>query len=229
MGGSLTTHVAGSRFTFTNDIVHSLGDSVCVIIQAEVAQKHRPGENHSTRVRLVLALDIEPDVTAAGFKYSNVATHVAARDNAWAANKGCTDIRKNSAVQIGHDHDIKLLGPGHGLHGCIVNNHIVDLQSRIVLGNLVESATEQTVGQFHDVCLVNAGDLLPVVCQGKAKGKFRDTLRFGTSDNFQRLDDTLNRLMFKARVFSLGVLTDDAKVDILMACLVARDVLDQNN
>lgn len=35
--------------------------------------------------------------------------------------------------------------------------------------------------------------------------------------------------MFKARVFSLGVLTDDTKVNIFVACLVARNVFDQNN
>jgi hypothetical protein len=35
--------------------------------------------------------------------------------------------------------------------------------------------------------------------------------------------------VLKARVFSLGVLTNDAKVDIVVAGLVARDILDEND
>lgn len=35
--------------------------------------------------------------------------------------------------------------------------------------------------------------------------------------------------MLEARVFTLGVLTNDTEVDILVAGLVTRNVLDENN
>ena len=93
----------------------------------------------------------------------------------------------------------------------------------------MEGVAEEAVSQLHDVGLVDAGNLLSVVGEGKAESKLGDTLRLGAGDNLQRLDHSLHRLVFEARVLSLGVLTDDAKVDILVARLIAGNVFDQHN
>lgn len=76
---------------------------------------------------------------------------------------------------------------------------------------------------------MNAGDLLAVVGQREAKGELGNALRLGTGDDLEGLDDALDGLVLQARVFTLGVLTDDAHVDALVASLVAGDVLDQRN
>lgn len=34
---------------------------------------------------------------------------------AWAPNQSCADVVDNVAIEIGHHHDIKLLGSGHQL------------------------------------------------------------------------------------------------------------------
>lgn len=194
-----------------------------------MTEKHRTGQDHGTGVSLVLALDVQTNVTAPRLENSSVATHVAAGNQTGATDKSGADVGENATVQVRHDHHVELLGPGDGLHGCVVDNHVVNLQSRVVLGGLMESVTEETVGKLHDIGLVDASNLLPVVGEGKAESKLGNTLRLGAGDNLQRLDHSLHRLVLEAGVLSLGVLTDNAKVDIFVARFVAGDVLDQHN
>lgn len=75
---------------------------------------------------------------------------------------------------------------------------------------------------------MDAGDLLSVVAEGKVKGKAGNALRLGAGDDLEGLDDTGVGLVLKARVLSLGVLTDDGKVDALVAGRVTGDVLAEN-
>lgn len=200
-----------------------------MVVEAKVSQEHAAAENHGCGVGLVLALDVETDVTAAGLEDGNLTAHVAAGDDTGAANQGSTNVGQDAAVQVRHDHDVELLGAGDGLHGGVVDNHVVDLEGGVLLGGLVEGAAEQTVGQLHDVGLVNAGDLLAAVGEGKGKGELGNALGLGAGDDLERLDDAGHALVLQAGVLTLGVLTDDAQVDVLVARLVAGDVLDQRD
>jgi hypothetical protein len=167
----------------SNDIVDSLGDAIGVIIKAQVTKQHSAGEEQSGWVRLVLAPDIQSDVTAARLEYRDITAHVASWNNTWTSNKCCTDVGKDTSVQVGHNHNVELLGPRYCLHGSVVNNHVVSLESRVLLGDFLEGVSEQTIGQLHDVGLVDASNLLAVVRQSKTKGEFRDALRFGLGDD----------------------------------------------
>lgn len=212
-----------------NDAVDSLGDAVGVVVEAKVSQEHAAAENHGSGVSLVLALDVKTDVTAAGLEDGNLTAHVAAGDDTGATNQGGTNVGQDASVQVRHDHDVKLLRAGNSLHGGVVDNHVVDLEGGVLLGGLVEGAAEQTVGQLHDVGLVDAGDLFAAVGEGKGKGELGNALRLCAGDDLERLDDAGHALVLQARVLALGVLTDDAQVDVLVARLVAGDVLDQRD
>lgn len=168
-------------------------------------------------------------MTAAGLKNSDVTAHVAAGHNTGATNQRSANVGQDTTVQVGHDHDVELLGLGDALHGGVIDNHIVGLDGRVLLGGLVEGRAEETVGQLHDVGLVDTGDLLAVVGQSEAEGELGNTLRLGAGDDLERFDDTLDTLVLQTRVFTLSVLTDDAHVDTLVAGLVAGDVLDQRD
>jgi hypothetical protein len=200
-----------------------------MVIETEVAEQHGAAENHSSGVGLVLALDVKTDVTAAGFENSNIPTHVAARNNARAAYKGSANVGQNATVQIGHDHDIELLRLAHALHGGVIDDHVIGLDGRVLLGHLVEGLAEQAVGQLHDVGLVDARHLLAVVGHGEGEGEPRDALRLGARDDLERLDDAGDGLVLEAAVLALGVLADDAQVDVLVARLVAGYVLDERD
>lgn len=200
-----------------------------MVIKAKVAQQHGAAKQQGGGVSLVLALDVETDVTAAGLKDSDVTAHVAARDNTRAANESSSNVGQNATIQVGHDHDIKLLGLADALHGGVVDNHVVALKLGVVLGQTLEGSTEKTVGKLHDVGLVDTSDLLAVVGKREAEGKLDDALRLGASDDLEGLNDTWDALVFETAVLALGILTNDGEVDVLMACLETRNVLNQRD
>ena len=200
-----------------------------MVIKTEMAEKHSSTKDHSSGVGLILALDIQADVTATRLENGNLTTHVAARDNTGATNESSTNVGQDTTVQVRHDHDIELLRARDSLHRGVVDNHVVDLESRVVLSGGVESASEETVSQLHDVGLVDAGNLGATISKGESKGELGNTLGLGAGDDLQTLNDAINALVLKARVFTLGVLTDDAKVDVLVSGAVAGDVLDKGN
>lgn len=200
-----------------------------MFVQAKVTEEHRSGEYQSSGISLVLSFDVKTNVTATRLENSDFAAHVATRDNTGTTDESSANVRQDTTVQIGHDHDIKLLGARDSLHRSIVNNHVVGLQSRVVLGDLLESVAEETISQFHDVSLVNASNLLAVICQSKAKSEFGNALRLGAGDDLEGLDDTLDRLVLETGVFTLGVLADNAEVDILVSGLVSGNVLNKDN
>jgi len=198
-----------------------------MVVETEVAEEHGAAEEESGRVGLILALDIQTDVSAAGLENGDITAHVAAGNDTGATDKSGGDVGENATVKVRHDHDVELLGPADALHGGVVDNHVVALELGEILGEPVKGATEETVGQLHDVGLVNASNLLAVVGEGEAESKLGDTLRLGAGDDLERLDDARNALVLETGVFTLGVLTDDAEIDVLVAGLETRNVLDQ--
>lgn len=57
---------------------------------------------------------------------------------------------------------------------------------------------------------------LAIVFQCEIEGKPTDPLRLGTCRYFQALDDARVTLVLQTRVFTLCVLTDDGKVDVVV-------------
>lgn len=198
-----------------------------MLIEAEVSQQHAAGQEHSSRVSLILALDVKTNVTATRLENSDLTAHVAARDDTRATNESGTNVGQDTTVKVRHDHDVELLRSRNGLHGGVIDNHVVDLEGRVVLGDLVEGAAEKTIGKLHDVGLVDAGNLGSAVGESEREGELGDTLGLGAGDDLEGLDDTIDALVLETRVLTLGVLSDDAQVDVLVAGLVAGDVLDQ--
>jgi hypothetical protein len=200
-----------------------------VVVKTNVSQHHSGGQDQSGRVGLVLALDVKTDVTASRLEDGDVAAHVASGDDSGSSNETSTDVGENTSVQVGHDHDVELLWPRDTLHGGVVDNHVVGLKGRVVLADPLDGVAEETIGKLHDVGLVDAGDLLAVVGERKGEGELGNALRLLAGDDLERLDDAADRLVLETRVLALGVLTDDAEVDVLVARLVAGDVLEQDD
>lgn len=200
-----------------------------MVVKTNVSQEHATGEDESGGVGLVLALNVETDVSAARLEDGDITSHVASGNNTRATDEASTDVGENTSVQVGHDHDVELLRSADALHRGVVDNHVVGLDGGVLLADLLDGVAEQTVGQLHDVGLVDASDLLAVVGQGKGKGELGDALRLGAGDDLERLDDAVDRLVLETGVLALGVLTDDAEVDVLVTGLVAGDVLDEDD
>lgn len=100
-----------SNSPVSDNLVDRLRDAVGVVIEANVTEHHGSGQDQSSGVGLVLALDVETDVTASRLEKGDVAAHVATGDDTRATNKTSTDVGQDTSVQVGHDHDIELLWP----------------------------------------------------------------------------------------------------------------------
>lgn len=200
-----------------------------MVVKTNVSQEHAAGKNEGGGVGLVLALDVETDVSASRLEDGDVTAHVATGYDTGTTDETGTDVGKDTSVKVGHDEHVELLRAADALHGGVVDNHVVGLDAGVVLTDTLDGVAEQTVGKLHDVGLVDTGNLLPVVCESEREGELGNALGLCASDDLERLNDTLDRLVLEARVFTLGVLTDDAEVDVLVAGLVAGDVLDEDN
>ncbi|KAK5624346.1 hypothetical protein RRF57_000062 [Xylaria bambusicola] len=82
--------------------------------------------------------------------------------------------------------------------------------SGVVGSDGLDCPAEETVGQLHDVGLVDASNLLAVVGKGESEGKLGDSLGLEACDDLEGLDDAGHAL-----------------VDVLVASVVSRDILDQ--
>ena len=63
-----------------------------MLIETKVSQKHGARKEKSSRVGLILALDIKTDVTATWLEDGHVTTHVAARYNTRATDQGRSNV-----------------------------------------------------------------------------------------------------------------------------------------
>lgn len=66
-------------------------------------------------------------------------------------------------------------------------------------------------------------DLLTANGLGVLEGESQDTLGSLTGDKLDALNDTIDNNMLNARVFTLGVLSDQDGVDVIIGGLVASD------
>lgn len=198
-------------------------------IEPEVTEHHAGAQQQRTRVGLVLALDIKTDVSATRLEHGHLPAHVASGHDSRAADQSGSDVGHDAAVQVRHHHHVELLRLRHTLHRRIVDDHVRRLEGRELLSHPLDRVPEQTVAELHDVGLVNARHLLPVVGERKGKGKPGDPLALCPGDDLERLDDAGDGLVLEARVLSFGVLTDDTQVHVLVSGLIPGDVLDQDD
>jgi hypothetical protein len=62
-----------------------------------------------------------------------------------------------------HDHHVELLGLGNELHGGVVDDHRVELDTSVTVflfSDSLAGVEEKTVSELHDVGFVNTGDFL---------------------------------------------------------------------
>jgi hypothetical protein len=150
-------------------------------------------------------------------------TNVAGRGQTKTTNETSAHIRQNVSVQVGHNEDFVVVGSGvrDHLQAGVVQQLGVELNLGVFLGHLAGGAEEETVGHLHDGGLVHGADLFPANVAGVLEGVSQHALRGLAGDELDALDNTVDHDMLNARVLSLGVLTDQHSVDIVVGCLVA--------
>ena len=107
-----------------------------------------------------------------------------------------------------------------------VDDAVVGLDVGVGLGHPAEAVEEETVGELHDVGLVDGRDAPASVAPGVLEGVARDARGGGLGDDLEGLDDARHDDVLEARVEVLGVLADDDEVHVLEAARDPGDVPD---
>lgn len=134
-------------------------------------------------------------------------------------------VGQNVTVQVGHDQNLVVVGSrvGNDLQARVVQQLSVELDIRELLGNVAGKVQEKTVGHLHDTGLVHHADLLLVDGASVLEGETENPLGRLACDKLDALHHTIDNDVFDTRVFTLGVLTDQDGVNVVVGGLVACD------
>lgn len=190
--------------------------------EAHVLQHHDTAEQERSRVGKTLASDVRSRAVHS-FENRAFVTNVSGWRKTETTNETGAHVRKNVTVQVGHDKDLVVVwrGVGDHLQASVVEKLGIELDVRELLGNITSSVEEKTVGHLHDGGLVHNTDLLLARSLSMLESKAEHALGSVAGNKLNALDDTVHDNVFDARVFTLGVLTDQDSIDVVVWGLVS--------
>lgn len=191
-----------------------------------MSQHHDGGKKKSSGVGKTLAGNIRGR-TVDSLKNGDLVTHVTRRGETETTNETGRQVRKNITVKVGHDHDVLLVrgGVSNETETGGVNKLGRKLDIGVFSSELIGGGKEETIRDLHDRSLVDDENFGLANGLGVLKGISKDTLRGGLGNELDGLDDTGDNDVLDTRVLTLGVLTNQNGVNILVGGLVADNGL----
>ena len=194
--------------------------------ETHVLQHHDGREEESGGVGKALAGDVGSG-TVDGLEDGALVTNVTGGGQTKTTDETGAHVGENVTVQVGHDEDLVVVGSGVGddLEAGVVEELGVELDVRVLLGDLATKVKEETVGHLHDSGLVDDANLGLANVLGVLEGVAEHAPGGLAGDQLDRLNNTVHNDVLDARVFTLGVLTDEHSVDVVVGGLVSLDAL----
>src|SRR5215208_7232602 len=139
------------------------------------------------------------------------------------AGKARAQVGQDVAVEVRTHQNVIEVRLHDELHAHVVYDAVIYLLEvvLVVFGDLEEHVPEQTIGELHDVGLVDHGDVFATLFFGSFEGHATDTLGALTGDDLDRLRRVFADGVLHASVEVLGVLAVDDDVDVLVGRLHA--------
>jgi hypothetical protein len=184
-GSRESTDIPGLDLMLLQHGVHASLDLLGVRFLADMLEHLGGAEEHGSGVGNVLAHALVKRVLRSRLENGDLSRVGGSGDKSGTADQSGGQVVNDVTVQVGHDHDVKLLRVGDQLHGGVVHNHLLKLNSGVELCNLLAGAHEETVAQLHDVGLVNAGHLLAAVAGGVVEGELGNAAGLFASNDLQ--------------------------------------------
>lgn len=197
-----------------------------MVVETHVLQHHDGAQKQSSGVGKGLAGNIGSG-TVDSLEDRALVTNVTGGSETETTDQTSAHVGKNVTVQVGHDKDLVVVGGrvGDDLEARVVQQLSVELDVGELLGDLAGGVQEETVGHLHDGGLVDNADLLLVDGLRVLEGETEDTLGSLLGNELDALDDAVNDDVLNAGIFTLGVLTDENGVDVVVGGLVASNGL----
>ena len=221
---SLTTQITSQSLSFSEGLEGSLLDARSMVVQTHVLQHHDGAEEKSSGVGKALASNIRGRAVD-GLEDGALVADVAGRSETETADQTGAHVGQNVTIQVRHDQNLVVVGSGVGddLEARVVQQLSIKLDIGELLSDLAGGVQEETIGHLHDGGLVHNTDLLLVDGASVLEGEAEYPLRSLLGDELNALHNTVNNNVLNARVFTLGVFTDQDGVDIVVGGLVTGD------
>ncbi len=199
-------------------------DANSVLSETHVPQHHDRAEKQSSGVGKALASNVGGG-TVDSLEDRALVTNVTGGGQTETTDQTGAQVGKNVTVQVGHDEDLVVVRSrvGRDPQARVVQQLSIEFDVGEVLGDFTGSVQEKTVGHLHNGSLVHDTDLLLVDRTSVLEGEAQDALRSLPGDELDALHDTIDNNVLNTRVFTLGVLTDQHGIDVVVGGLVASD------
>jgi hypothetical protein len=160
-----------------------------------------------------------------GFENGAFVSNVTGRRQSETADETRAHVGENVAVEIWHDKNLVVVGNRicDHLQASIVEEFGIKFNIGIFFAYLARRVQEQTVGHLHDSGFVHRADLLPPYLLSMLEGKSQNPLGCFPGDELYTLNNAIDNNMLNAGVFTLGVLTNENSVDVVVRSLVPYD------
>ena len=155
---------------------------------------------------------------------SELASEGGSGGDTWPSDKPGGDGVDDGPIEVGHDHDVELLGGLGELHARVIDDHLLVLDGGVLLADLPAALEEEPVGKLHDVGLVHNGHLLSSGEEGVLEGVLGESDGSVSGDNLETLEDAWVDLVLDSGVLSLEVISDDDEVAVLVSGVETRHV-----
>ena len=205
--------VGGQARRFLERRVDGAADAGGCLVVAEVFEHHAGGPQECRGVCDALARDVGRTAVH-GFEHRQTIADVARRQEPEAADESAREIRDNVAVEVRHDHDVEVSGVHDEHHADGIDHLVVGFDGGKFLRDFVEDGAEQPVREFHDVCLVDARDLLSPMRFGVAEGGAADSLALFARDDLRRVHGVFVDFFLDADVEVFRVLAEGDEIDL---------------
>lgn len=186
-----------------------------------MSQHHDGTEEESSWIGQTLASNVRCG-TVDSLEDGALITNVARWRQTKTSDETSAHVGENVTVKVGHDQDLVVVWSwvGDDLQASVVQKLGIELNGWEVLANVAGGVQEESIGHLHDGSLVNCADLKSVDVLGVLEGESQNTLTGVLSDELDALNDTVNDDVLNTRILSLGVLTDQDGVDVVVWSLV---------
>jgi hypothetical protein len=208
----------------SKSVESSLLDAGSVLVKTHVLQHHDRTQQESGRVGKTFAGDIRSGAVDS-LEDGALVSDVSGGGKTETTDETSAHIGENVTVKVGHDEDLVVVWGrvGDHLQAGIVKKLGVEFNVGEFLSNVAGSVQEKTIGHLHDGGLVHDTDLLLARGLSMLESEAQDTLGSFASDELNTLDNTINNNVLNAGVFTLGVLTDQHSVDVVIWGLVSSN------
>ena len=195
-----------------------------MLAKAHVLKHHDTAQKQSSGVSKTLAGNVGGRAVNS-LEDGALVTDVTGGSETETTDQTGAHIGQNVTVQVRHDKNLVVVrsGVSDDLEARVVQQLCVEFNIRELLGNITGEVQEETIGHLHDGSLVHDADLLLVDGTSVLESKAQDSLRGLLGDELDALHNAIDDDVLNARVFTLGVLTDQDGIDVVVRSLIASN------